>query len=193
MATGFMEETLEPQRHQPDHHARCGEAEYVAGLGAVGAGQVDARPSARPSAWPRFGFYSFGLAEVGWDAGADTSPCCCRWASAMALVNIGLMLRFGPTRRDLHVGHELPAARPVRRVQPDLGPARADRNRWPRCLPTTYAFGACPDVLDGGAMPWDDLGPAVVGAGGRRRPRRPSSWSGCWPTFKRRGFVTRYS
>ena len=61
-----------------------------------------------------------------------------------------------------------------------------------RILPTTYAFSAMRTVLDGGDIPWSDVWWGFVGA-------LVFCAVGYWfivhmlDTFRRRGYVTRFS
>jgi ABC-2 type transport system permease protein len=61
-----------------------------------------------------------------------------------------------------------------------------------KVLPTTYAFRAMRQLLDGGAIPWDDVAKGYVGA-------FAFCALGYWfivrmlNTFRARGYVTRFS
>ena len=59
-------------------------------------------------------------------------------------------------------------------------------------LPTTHAFAAVRRVLDGGRVPWDRLGLAVIGTA---VALVMATWLGArmLSVFRSRGFVTRYS
>ena len=137
-------------------------------------------------------FYGFGLGEVGWSL-VPIVAVLLLVGFAVALVNIGLMLRFGQAAEIFTWGINfllLAVSGVFNPVSALPGPIQPIA----RVLPTTYVFGAARD-------------------GARRR--RPSPWACIWPrrwsaslvavalafwfvvhmlaTFRRRGFVTRFS
>ena len=113
----------------------------------------------------------------------------CGWCTAMLV--IGLLLRYGQSAEILAWATTFTILavsgvfNPVESIPGPIQPIAA-------ILPTTYAFSAARDLLDGGAVPWSDLLWATVGsfvlAGLSMlyvmRMLR---------TFHDRGYVTRYS
>ena len=134
--------------------------------------------------------YGFGLGEIGWSL-VPIVAVLLAVGFAVALFNIGLMLRFGQAAEIFSWGINFlllavsgvfnPTSALPGAVQP-----------LARVLPTTYVFGAARHVLDGGAVPWDDLGRGFAGA--------VVAIALAYlfvvrmlATFRRQGFVTRYS
>jgi ABC-2 type transport system permease protein len=110
---------------------------------------------------------------------------------AVALFNIGLMLRFGQSAEIFTWGTNFlllavsGVFNPVSALPGALQPIA-------RVLPTTYGFSAAREVLDGGALPWDDiargyLGGAITVALGYAFIIKMLS------TFRARGYITRFS
>ena len=187
VATGFMEETW--SRNLLNLMTTpLTEAEYAAGL-VLYAGMKTVLALVAISL-AALAFFQFGLGEIGWSLVPIVGVLLIvGWAVAM--LNIGLMLRFGQSAEIFTWGSNflllalsgvfnptsaLPAvAQPIANV-----------------LPTTYAFAASRRVLDGGAIPWGDVARGYVGA-------FVALGLGYWfvltmlRTFRNRGFITRFS
>ncbi len=134
--------------------------------------------------------YGFDLTAVGWSViPIATLLILNGWAVAFLVV--GMILRFGQSAEILTWGFNYVVLAisgvffPVEALPGFLQPIA-------NALPTTHAFGAARDVLDGQPIPWDRLAFATVGtavfmgvsllfAGHMLR------------VFRARGFVTRYS
>jgi ABC-2 type transport system permease protein len=187
IATGFMEETW--SRNLLNLLTTpLTEREYAAGLALFSlAKSTLAMVSVSLVA---LAFYGFGLAEIGWSL-VPIVGVLLLVGFAVALVNIGLMLRFGQAAEIFTWGINFlllaisGVFNPVSALPEVLQPLA-------RILPTTYAFAAARTVLDGGAVPWDDLARALVGS-------LVCIALAFWfvvrmlSTFRRRGYVTRYS
>jgi ABC-2 type transport system permease protein len=135
-------------------------------------------------------FYQFGLVELGWGV-LPLGFTLILSGLAMGLWMIGLLLRYGQSAEIFTWATSFLVLalsgvfNPIRAIPGALQPVS-------RLLPTTYAFEAMRTLLDGGAMPWGDLARAgfgglallVVSAVFLTRMMR---------TFRKRGYVTRYS
>lgn len=187
ISTGFMEETW--NRNVLNLFTTpLGEGEYVLGLSVFTL--LKSALALSSISLVAFGFYRFGLGEVGWLL-VPVVVVLLVLGFALAMVNIGLMLRFGPSAEIFTWGLNFlllalsGVFNPVSALPGALQPLA-------RALPTTYAFSAARDVLDGAPLPWGDVargvGGALVAVGLALlfvlRMLR---------TFKHRGFVTRYS
>ena len=187
ISTGFMEETW--SRNVLNLFTTpLTEIEYVAGLALFTI--LKSVLGITSISLVAFGFYRFGLGEVGWSL-VPIVVVLMVLGYGLAMVNIGLMLRFGPSAEIFTWGFNFlllalsGVFNPISALPGGLQPVA-------RILPTTYAFGAARDVLDGGAVPWGDLVRGVLGA------MVAVALSLLFvlrmlTTFKRRGFVTRYS
>jgi ABC-2 type transport system permease protein len=187
VATGFMEETW--SRNLLNLLTTpLTEAEYAAGLALFSlAKSVLAMTTISLVA---LGFYGFGLGEIGWSL-VPIVAVLLALGFAVALVNIGLMLRFGQSAEIFTWGMNFfllavsGVFNPVSALPGAFEPIA-------RVLPTTYAFGAAREVLDGGSVPWDDLARATVGSVVAIALAFLFVVQ-MLATFRRRGFVTRYS
>ena len=187
VATGFMEETW-TRNILNVMTTPLREVEYVLGLALMGLMKLAAAMVTVSVA--ALVFYRFGLGEVGWGLVPVIGVLLlCGWCTAMLV--IGLLLRYGQSAEILawattfvllalsgvfNPVESLPAA-----IQPIA-----------RVLPTTYAFRAARDLLDGGPIPWSDLFMATLGAfvlAGLSMIYVTRMLR----TFRDRGFVTRYS
>lgn len=109
----------------------------------------------------------------------------------VALVVIGLILRFGQSAEIMTWGLNYVVLAlsgvffPVEALPGGLRQVAA-------LLPTTHAFAAVRQVLDGGNVPWDRLGVATIGT---LIALLVSAWFGAHmlSVFRERGFITRYS
>jgi ABC-2 type transport system permease protein len=110
---------------------------------------------------------------------------------AMSLFVIGLVLRFGQAAEAWTWGI-LFLVMPLSGIFYPVSSLPAVLRPIATVLPTTYAFAAARQVLDGGPTPWADMGWALLGAA-------VSVVIGIWylgrqlALFRRRGYVTRFS
>jgi ABC-2 type transport system permease protein len=164
------------------------EGEYAAGLALyAGLKTVLAMVAISLTA---LGFFGFGLGEIGWSL-VPIVGVLLMVGWAVALFNIGLMLRFGQSAEIFTWGTNFlllavsGVFNPVSALPGALQPIA-------RVLPTTYGFSASRTVLDGGALPWDDiargyLGGVIAIALGYLFIIKMLS------TFRARGYITRFS
>ena len=187
VSTGFMEETwtrnLLNMMTTP-----LREVEYVAGLAVYGLAKLTAAMGM--VCLTALVFYGFGLGEVGWGLVPIVGILLViGWALAMLVV--GLLLRFGQSAEIIAWASTFlilslsGVFNPVSAIPGPLQPLASS-------LPTTYAFSAARDLLDGRAMPWGDLAIAAIGA------LVLLVLSMVYVTrklaqFRHRGWVTRYS
>jgi ABC-2 type transport system permease protein len=187
VATGFMEETW--SRNLLNLMTTpLTEGEYAAGL-ALYAGLKTVLAMAAISL-TAFGFFGFGLGEIGWTL-VPVVGVLLMVGWAVALFNIGLMLRFGQSAEIFTWGTNFlllavsGVFNPVSALPGALQPIA-------RVLPTTYGFSAAREVLDGGALPWGDIalgyvgGALAIGLGYVFIIKMLS-------TFRARGYITRFS
>jgi ABC-2 type transport system permease protein len=187
VATGFMEETW-TRNILNVMTTPLRELEYVVGLALMGLLKLAA--AMVTVSITALLFYRFGLGEIGWGLVPVIGVLLlCGWCTAMLV--IGLLLRYGQSAEILAWATTFTILavsgvfNPVESIPGPIQPIA-------RILPTTYAFSAARDMLDGGAVPWDDLLWAALGAfvlAGLSmlyvlRMLR---------TFRDRGYVTRYS
>jgi ABC-2 type transport system permease protein len=187
VATGFMEETW-TRNILNVMTTPLREVEYVVGLALMGLMKMVAAMGTVSLA--ALAFYRFGLGEVGWGLVPVVGVLLlCGWCTAMLV--IGLLLRYGQSAEILAWATTFVLLalsgvfNPVESMPGGLQPVA-------RILPTTYAFSAARDLLDGGGVPWADLGWAALGA------LVLAALSMLYVlrmlrTFRHRGFVTRYS
>lgn len=187
IATGFMEETW--SRNLLNLLTTpLTEREYAAGLGLFSL--VKSTLAMVSVSLVALAFYGFGLGEIGWSL-VPIVGVLLAIGFAVAMVNIGLMLRFGQAAEIFTWGINFlllaisGVFNPTSALPGFLQPLA-------RVLPTTYAFASARTVLDGGAVPWDDLARGLAGS-------MVAVALAFWfvvhmlATFRRRGFVTRYS
>ena len=187
VATGFMEETW-TRNILNVMTTPLREIEYVIGLAVMGLLKLVAAMGT--VSLTAFAFYRFGLGEVGLGLVPIVGVLLLvGWSTSMLV--IGLLLRYGQSAEILAWATTFTILavsgvfNPVESIPGPIQPIA-------KVLPTTYAFKAARDLLDGGAVPWADLGwaalSAVVLAGLSMlyvlRMLR---------IFRARGFVTRYS
>jgi ABC-2 type transport system permease protein len=187
VATGFMEETW--SRNLLNLLTTpLTEAEYAAGLALFSL--VKSSLAMISVSLVAVAFYGFGLGEIGWSL-VPIVGVLLAVGFAVALVNIGLMLRFGQAAEIFTWGINFlllaisGVFNPTTALPGGLQPLA-------RVLPTTYVFAAARTVLDGGAVPWTDLARGFAGA--------VVAIALAYlfvvrmlATFRRQGFVTRYS
>jgi ABC-2 type transport system permease protein len=187
VATGFMEETW-TRNILNVMTTPLRESEYVVGLALMGLLKLVAAMAM--VSLTAFVFYSFGLAQIGWGLVPVVGVLLLvGWCTAMLV--IGLLLRYGQSAEILAWATTFVLLalsgvfNPVESLPGAIQPIA-------KVLPTTYAFRAARDLLDGGPIPWTDLWwatfSAFVLAGVAMvyvlRMLR---------IFRARGFVTRYS
>lgn len=187
IATGFMEETwsrnLLNMMTTP-----LTELEYAAGLALYSfLKSILAMASLSLVA---VALYGFGLGEVGWTL-VPIVGVLLLVGFAVALFNIGLMLRFGQAAEIFTWGLNF-LLLALSGVFNEVEALPAGFEPIARILPTTYVFDAARDVLAGEGLDagllWQGLAGAVVTVA-----------AAFWfvvhmlSTFRRRGFVTRFS
>jgi ABC-2 type transport system permease protein len=187
VSTGFMEETwsrnLLNMMTTP-----LREVEYVLGLAVYGLAKLTAAMGM--VCLTALAFYGFGLGEVGWGL-VPIVGILLLIGWAMAMLVVGLLLRFGQSAEIIAWASTFLVLslsgvfNPVESIPGIVQPLA-------KILPTTYAFSATRELLDGESMPWGDLGLAAVGA------VVLVGLSMAFVTrklaqFRHRGFVTRYS
>jgi ABC-2 type transport system permease protein len=134
--------------------------------------------------------YGFGLGEVGWGL-VPVVGVLLIVGFAVGLLNIALMLRFGQSAEIFTWGINF-LLLAVSGVFNPISALPAALQPLARILPTTYAFSAARTVLDGDPVPWDVLLKGLVGA---VIAVALAFWFvvSMLNTFRRRGFVTRFS
>jgi len=187
VSTGFMEETW-TRNLLNVMTTPVREIEYVVGLALYGLAKLVAAMAMVSLA--AVALYGFGLGEIGWGLLPIAAVLLVLgWAFAMLMV--GLLLRYGQSAEILVWASTFlllaisGVFNPVDALPGGIQPLA-------RNLPTTHVFTATRALLDGHAMPWGDLAVATVGslvllvASAAFVTRMLS-------TFRRRGFITRYS
>ncbi len=163
-------------------------AEYVAGVAFYGLVKLALALGTLTVA--TIGLYGFDMTALGWSLIPIAALLVLNgWAVAFGVV--GLILRWGQSAEILTWGLNYVVLAfsgvffPVEALPPFLQPLAG-------ALPTTYAFAAARDVLDGGGVPVDRLLLSAVGT----VVTLAASVVFCGAmlrTFRERGFVTRYS
>ena len=187
VSTGFMEETwsrnllslmVTPLR----------ELELVAGIALFGLAKLVMGVGV--VALAAFGLYAFDVTALGIGL-LPVMAILLMGGWAIALLVVGLMLRFGNGAEALAWGIMfviMPLGGvfyPVEALPPFVRPISA-------LLPTTHAFAAGRELIDGGPMPWGELGLAAVGTVVATAAALAFvAWM--LRLFRRRGYVTRYS
>ena len=110
---------------------------------------------------------------------------------AIALVVIGLMLRYGNGAEALAWGIMF-VVMPLGGVFYPVEALPAAARPISELLPTTHAFAAGRSLVDGGPMPWGELG---LAAAGTLAATLAALGFLAWMLrlFRRRGYITRYS
>jgi ABC-2 type transport system permease protein len=187
VSTGFMEETwsrnllslmVTPLR----------ELELVAGIALFGLAKLVMGVGV--VALAAFGLYAFDVTALGIGL-LPVMAILLMGGWAIALLVVGLMLRFGNGAEALAWGIMfviMPLGGvfyPVEALPPFVRPISA-------LLPTTHAFAAGRELIDGGPMPWGELGLAAIGTVVATAAALAFvAWM--LRLFRRRGYVTRYS
>jgi ABC-2 type transport system permease protein len=187
ICTGFMEETWS-RNVLNVLTTPVTEAEYILGVALFGLAKLVLAMAALTVM--AIAFFGFNLASVGWGLVPITFVLLLAgWSIGMAV--IGLMLRYGQSAEILAWGINFLVMalsgvfNPVDAIPGPLQPIS-------RLLPTTHAFTALRTLLDGQPLPWDEIIAGVLGA-------VVCSGIAIWysarmlRTFRRRGFVTRFS
>jgi ABC-2 type transport system permease protein len=187
VTTGFMEETW-TRNLLNVMTTPLREIEYVVGLAVYGVAKLClAMVSVSAIA---LAFYGFSLDEVGW-ALVPVVLVLLLVAWAMAMMVIGLLLRFGQSAEILAWATTFVILsfsgvfNPIEAMPEVLQP-------FGRALPTTHAFRAARDVLDGHGADATDLVVGMVG-GVVMALLGMAFVVRMLATFRRRGYVTRYS
>jgi ABC-2 type transport system permease protein len=187
VTTGFMEETW-TRNLLNVMTTPLREIEYVAGLMVYGAAKL--LMAMGTVSVVALGFYGFSLDEVGW-ALVPIAVVLLLVAWAMSMMVIGLLLRFGQSAEILAWATTFVILsfsgvfNPIEAIPGVLQPVG-------RILPTTHVFRAARDVLDGDPARVTDLLAGLAGGA-------VMAVLGMWfvihmlGTFRRRGYVTRYS
>jgi ABC-2 type transport system permease protein len=187
VSTGFMEETwarnLLNMMTTP-----LREVEYVIGLAIYGLAKLTAAMAM--VCLVAAAFYGFNLGEIGWGLVPIVGILLViGWSLAMFV--IGLLLRYGQSAEILAWASTFlilslsGVFNPVDAIPGILQPLA-------NILPTTYVFAAARDLLDGKAMPWDDL--AIAAAGSVVLLGLSMAFvTRKLAQFRHRGYVTRYS
>jgi ABC-2 type transport system permease protein len=187
ICTGFMEETWS-RNVLNVLTTPITEAEYISGVAVFGLAKLVVAMGALTVM--AIAFFGFNLASIGWGLVPITGVLLLAgWSIGMAV--IGLMLRYGQSAEVLAWGINFLVMalsgvfNPVDSIPGPLQPVS-------RILPTTHAFSALRELLDGQSLPWGQIAAGVVGAficAGL------SVWyaTRMLKTFRRRGYVTRFS
>ena len=187
ICTGFMEETWS-RNVLNILTTPVTEAEYIAGVATFGLAKLVAALGALTAM--ALLFFRFNLASVGWGLVPITAVLLLSgWSIGMAV--IGLMLRYGQSAEVLAWGINFLVMalsgvfNPVESIPAILQPLS-------RVLPTTHAFNALRDMLDGKPLP---LGEIAIGLVSAIACAGAAMWfaTRMLRTFRRRGFVTRFS
>ena len=187
ICTGFMEETWS-RNVLNILTTPVTEGEYILGVAAFGLAKLVLAMAALSVM--AIAFFGFNLASVGWGLVPITAVLLLAgWSIGIAV--IGLMLRYGQSAEILAWGINFLVMalsgvfNPVDSIPGLLQPIA-------RILPTTHAFTALRSLLDGEPLPWGQIIAGVVGA---FICAALSIWyaTRMLKTFRRRGFVTRFS
>jgi len=187
ICTGFMEETWS-RNVLNILTTPVTEAEYILGVALFGLAKLLLAMAALTVM--AVAFFGFNLTSVGWGLLPITAVLLLAgWSIGMAV--IGLMLRYGQSAEILAWGINFLVMalsgvfNPVDAIPAPLQPLS-------RILPTTHAFTALRTLLDGQPLPWGEIAAGVLGA-------FACAGLAIWyatrmlRTFRRRGFVTRFS
>jgi ABC-2 type transport system permease protein len=187
ICTGFMEETWSRNLLNV-MTTPVTEGEYIAGVGVFGLAKLVVAMVVLTLI--ALGFFGFDLTSVGWGL-IPVSALLMVSGWAIGLTVIGLMLRYGQSAEILAWGINFLVMalsgvfNPVESIPAALQPLS-------RILPTTHAFNALRDMLDGKPLP---LGEIAIGLVSAVACAGAAMWfaTRMLRTFRRRGFVTRFS
>ena len=187
VSTGFMEETWS-RNLLSLMVTPLKELELVAGIALFGL--VKLVMGVGVVALAAYALYAFDVTDLGL-ALLPVIAILLMGGWAIALLVVGLMLRFGNGAEALAWGIMflvMPLGGvfyPVEALPPFIRPIS-------ELLPTTHAFAAGRELLDGGPMPWGELAQAAVGTlVAVLGALAFVAWM--LRLFRRRGYVTRYS
>jgi len=187
LSTGFLEEVW--SRNLLNFMTTpCTEWEYAAGVALFGLAKVATGLAVVFLA--ALGFYAFSILDVGW-ALIPIGSVLLIAGWSISLFVIGLVLRFGQSAEVMAWGI-LFVVMPLSGIFYPVDALPAVLQPLAVALPTTHAFAALRAVLDGDPMPWDQLAIAAAGCIG-------VALAGLWfvshmlKTFRRRGYITRFS
>jgi ABC-2 type transport system permease protein len=187
VATGFMEETW--SRNLLNLMTTpLTEVEYATGLALFSLAKTTLAMGS--VSLVAFAFYGFGLGSVGWSL-VPVVAVLLIVGFAVAMFNIGLMLRFGQAAEIFTWGINF-LLLAVSGVFNPVGALPGGLQPIARLLPTTHVFEAARQVVAGQPVPWDEL---AAGAAGSVVAVALGFWFvvRMLGTFRRRGFVTRFS
>ncbi len=187
VATGFLEETWS-RNLLNIMTTPITEMEYAAGLAVYALVKLAMAMAAISLA--ALVFFGFDLSAVGW-ALVPIVGVLLVVGWALALVVIGMVLRFGQSAEILAWGLNF-VVMALSGVFSPISALPGAVQPVAKLLPTTALFRGMRTVLDGGAMPWGDIGAGAVGAA------ILCALSYAFVvymlrTFRRRGYVTRFS
>src|SRR6478735_11076898 len=187
VATGFMEETWSRNLLNV-MTTPVTEVEYVAGTALFGFVKVALALTTLSIC--AFGFFGFELSSIGW-ALVPIAAILVTVGWGVGIANIGVVLRFGQGAEVITWGSNFilmalsGVFSPVEALPPVLQPLA-------RLLPSTHAFTALRTVVSGHPLPWGEIRAGMIGAvvfvilGFTYA-------AVALRTFRRRGFVTRFS
>jgi ABC-2 type transport system permease protein len=187
LATGLLEETwsrnllnlmVTPLR----------EIEYAAGVALFGL--VKLVMGVGVVVLAALGFFAFDASRLGWGV-IPIAAILLMVGWVIALFVIGLVLRFGSGAEALAWGI-LFVVMPLSGVFYPVDALPGVLQPLAKSLPTTHAFAAARDLIDGKAMPWSQVGLAAVSAFGLG-VLATAFVTHMLAVFRRRGYVTRYS
>ncbi|MEO7429160.1 MAG: ABC transporter permease [Acidimicrobiales bacterium] len=187
VSTGFMEETW-TRNLLNVMTTPLREVEYVIGLAVYGLAKLTAAMAM--VSLTALVLYGFGLGALGWGL-VPIAGILMLLGWALAMLMVGLLLRYGQSAEILVWASTFlilavsGVFNPVKAIPGALQPLA-------RNLPTTHVFTAARTLLDGRAMPWDEIAVAAVGAVVLLVASMVFV-TRMLATFRKRGFVTRYS
>ncbi|MEY2472992.1 MAG: type transport system permease protein [Actinomycetota bacterium] len=187
LATGFMEETWSRNLLNLIVTPMT-EIDYIGGVALFGL--VKLATGLIVVALTGLGFYAFHVTDLG-VAAIPIVAILLAVGWDIALIVIALTLRFGSSAEPLAWGLlflVMPLSGvfyPIRALPWLLRPIA-------RALPTTHAFTAARAIYAGRSLPWREVGIAAVSAVGLTALALMFT-AAMLATFRRRGFVTRYS
>jgi ABC-2 type transport system permease protein len=187
VSTGFMEETWS-RNLLSLMVTPLKELELVAGIALFGLAKLVMGVGV--VALAAYGLYAFDVTTLGLGL-VPVMAILLMGGWAIALLVVGLMLRFGNGAEALAWG--------IMFVVMPLGGVFYPVEALPwfvrpvsELLPTTHAFAAGRDLIDGGPMPWGELAQAAIGTlVAVAAALAFVAWM--LRLFRRRGYVTRYS
>jgi ABC-2 type transport system permease protein len=187
VTTGFMEETWS-RNLLNIMTTPITEGEYAAGLALYAFMKLIM--AIATISLVAFITYQFNLGSIGWGL-VPIIGVLLLVGWAVSLLVIGLILRYGQSAEILAWGTNF-VLLALSGVFNPISALPAAVQPIARILPTTFAFRAMRTLLDGGGIPWDDVLWGYAGA-------LVCCVLGYWfiirmlETFRRRGYVTRFS